>query len=222
MSEASKIKLSKAITGVNNYSYGKPMSEEHKKKISLALAGIKRRPMSEQGKQNISAAHKGQIPWNKGLAGTGLPGRKLSMEERLHLSAIHSGENSSSWKGGTSPINKRIRKSMDFRLWREKVFQRDDWTCRDCFQRGGILHPHHIKSFTDYPELRFAIDNGKTLCVACHAEEHKDSKVYNTLRKAAEQVRDSEYWRQLGGDPGGTDDGKLERPEEIAAMLREG
>lgn len=40
--------------------------------------------------------------------------------------------------------------------------------------------------------------------------------------EAAEQVRDSAYWRQLGGDPGGTDDGKLERPEEIAQMLREG
>jgi len=40
--------------------------------------------------------------------------------------------------------------------------------------------------------------------------------------EAAEQVRDSVYWRQLGGDPAGTDDGKLERPEEIAMMIREG
>ena len=40
--------------------------------------------------------------------------------------------------------------------------------------------------------------------------------------EAAEQVRDSDYWRELGGDPAGTDDGKEERPEEIARMLREG
>lgn len=40
--------------------------------------------------------------------------------------------------------------------------------------------------------------------------------------EAANQVNDSDYWRQLGGDPKGQDDGKLERPEEIAAMLREG
>lgn len=40
--------------------------------------------------------------------------------------------------------------------------------------------------------------------------------------EAAHQVNDSAYWRQLGGDPAGTDDGKLERPEEIAQMLREG
>jgi len=38
--------------------------------------------------------------------------------------------------------------------------------------------------------------------------------------EAANQVNDSAYWRQLGGDPAGTDDGKLERPEEIAQMLR--
>jgi hypothetical protein len=42
------------------------------------------------------------------------------------------------------------------------------------------------------------------------------------LKEAANQVNDSAYWRQLGGDPAGTDDGKLERPEEIAQMMREG
>lgn len=39
---------------------------------------------------------------------------------------------------------------------------------------------------------------------------------------AAKGLRKSLYWRQLGGDPEGTDDGKLERPEEIAQMLIEG
>jgi hypothetical protein len=29
----------------------------------------------------------------------------------------------------------------------------------------------------------------------------------------------SEYWKQLGGDPVGRDDGRLERPEEIYKML---
>lgn len=38
--------------------------------------------------------------------------------------------------------------------------------------------------------------------------------------EAAEQVKDSAYWRQLGGDPIGTDDGKTERPEVIYRMLR--
>lgn len=40
--------------------------------------------------------------------------------------------------------------------------------------------------------------------------------------EAAEQLRDSAYWRQLGGDPIGTDDGKTERPEVIFRILKEG
>lgn len=39
---------------------------------------------------------------------------------------------------------------------------------------------------------------------------------------AAEGIRKSLYWKQLGGDPEGTDDGRLERPEEIYQMIKEG
>lgn len=72
------------------------------------------------------------------------------------------------WKGGVTPINKKIRASLEFKLWREAVFKRDDYTCTFCKQRGGILHPDHIKQFASYPELRFVLENGRTLCKSCH------------------------------------------------------
>ena len=143
--------------------------EETRKKLSNKFKG---RKITWGNK--ISKARKGkglgQMPWNKGLEG------------------FRGGENHHNWKGGVTPINAKIRKSLEYKLWRESVFERDHYTCVWCGdkQRKGhsvILNADHIKPFAFFPELRFAIDNGRTLCVPCHkttdtygakAEEYKN------------------------------------------------
>lgn len=79
------------------------------------------------------------------------------------------------WQGGKTEQNRQIRNSLEYKLWRTAVFTRDNFTCVWCglkFIKGitgnVILQVDHIKPFCDYPELRFAIDNGRTLCVECH------------------------------------------------------
>lgn len=67
-----------------------------------------------------------------------------------------------------SPINYLLRRSKKFSDWRKAVFERDNYTCQICNKRGGRLHPHHIKQFALYPELRFVLSNGQTLCECCH------------------------------------------------------
>ena len=57
---------------------------------------------------------------------------------------------------------------LEYRLWREGVFKRDDWTCVQCSARGGRLHADHIKAWATHPELRYDLSNGRTLCVKCH------------------------------------------------------
>jgi len=81
--------------------------------------------------------------------------------------------------------NLAVRKSLENRLWREAVFSRDDYTCQKCTQRGGTLHSHHIFNFSTYLDLRFAIDNGITLCKKCHRAFHHK---YGTRKNTWEQL----------------------------------
>ena len=71
------------------------------------------------------------------------------------------------WKGGISSKNKierdRFRKSLQ-----KTVFERDNYTCQLCGDRGVALQVDHIQSWADYVELRFNIENCSTLCQKCH------------------------------------------------------
>lgn len=93
--------------------------------------------------------------------------RKMSLK-RKGIPTGRTGDKCHFWKGGITPVNKKIRMSLETRIWREAVFKRDNWTCVLCNIKGGKLQSDHIKPFAKYPELRFAIDNGRALCIDCH------------------------------------------------------
>lgn len=69
---------------------------------------------------------------------------------------------------GRTPENKLARKTLEYKLWRKEIFERDNYTCQVCRNRGCELNADHIKSFSEYPELRLDVNNGRTLCVPCH------------------------------------------------------
>lgn len=110
-------------------------------------------------------------------------GKKLSLDHRRKLSISHITTGSTS----TSVI---LRNSVEYKLWRKSVFERDEYTCVWCgikFIKGVtgriMIHADHIKPFAYFPELRFAIDNGRTLCVSCHKTTDTYGSKVHSYRK---------------------------------------
>lgn len=72
------------------------------------------------------------------------------------------------WQGGKTELGALFRNRVEYKRWRTKVFERDNYTCKLCGKRGGYLNVDHIKPFSLYPKLRVEINNGRTLCISCH------------------------------------------------------
>ncbi len=191
--------------GKNNPFYGRKHTDEYKEKISRIHKG---KIVSQETRKKISEGHRGKKPWNKGLKGIikhskearkkmsearkgkkrpthaeKMRGREFTEEHRRKIGEAHRGEKCNFWKGGLVSINAKIRASLEMKIWREAVFKRDNWTCVWCSQKGGKLHADHIKPFALFPELRFAIDNGRTLCVSCHRKTDTWGRKSNKINK---------------------------------------
>lgn len=116
-------------------------------------------------------------------------GKSLPKSTLQKLKGRWKEEKNPNWKGGISSENHRVRDGIEMGLWREAVFARDNWTCQKTGIKGGTLHAHHIQNFADFPELRFAIDNGITLNKESHMKFHKKyGKRNNTIKQLLEYL----------------------------------
>ena len=87
---------------------------------------------------------------------------------------VFRGEQHWNWRGGISGQRERDMVSKEYREWRLAVYERDAYTCVKCDQVGGELNCHHILPYSLYPDHRTSVDNGATLCIACHRLFHKE------------------------------------------------
>lgn len=118
----------------------------------------KGRPMSQESKQKMVATIKKIMPLKKKVAYW--KGKSLPFETRQKMSR--------SRKKLFSFSNKRARESFESAEWRKKIFERDNFTCQICFKTNCYLEADHIKPWAYFPELRFELNNGRTLCRECH------------------------------------------------------
>lgn len=75
------------------------------------------------------------------------------------------------------------RWTLEYKQWRLDVYERDNFTCQMpwCWERWWKIEAHHIKAQSKYPELRFDVNNGITLCKKHHSKTVKKEKEFESL-----------------------------------------
>jgi 5-methylcytosine-specific restriction endonuclease McrA len=120
--------------------------------------------------------------------------QKRALVERMnHLRTIpeyrekwyHRGSEHHMWKDDLTDEHRRGERLIPgYAEWRKAVYERDNYTCVCCGQRGGSLQAHHLFNYATHESLRTSVDNGVTLCKACHRRFHVE---YGTKHNTPEQ-----------------------------------
>lgn len=149
-------------------------TEKTKQSLRLARVGILH---TEETKEKM----RGKIPWMKGKKHTD-EAKLKNREKHLGKTAWNKGINylqvtgskNCNWKGGISKKNKSERQlameTLVYKNWRTAIFTRDNFSCVHCGKKGVKIQADHIKPWVDFPELRYNLNNGRTLCIPCHKE----------------------------------------------------
>jgi hypothetical protein len=92
------------------------------------------------------------------------------------------GENHYGWEGGQ---NERV--NHEYLKWRKAVLNRDHSVCRICHSTQN-LEVHHIHRFATYPDLRWNLENGISLCHECHVKFRHHEEEYTDILKFISSV----------------------------------
>lgn len=81
-----------------------------------------------------------------------------------------SGKNHYEWK----PELHKEHEAGLLKRWARSIKKRDNYKCKKCGEsERRLLEAHHIKPRKDFPDLKFEMNNGITLCLNCHIKEHE-------------------------------------------------
>ena len=100
------------------------------------------------------------------------------------------GENHPSWKLPEQRVGTEteiIRNSGEYKEWRIKVWSRDKNLCKVCNTRQKVMIAHHLDGFNAFPEKRFDVDNGVTLCDRHHIAFHTSYGFGNNTKSQFEE-----------------------------------
>lgn len=174
------IKKKIASTNIEKYGVDNPFAaDEIKEKIietNIAKFGFASPLQSQEIKEKMKATCQ----------------RKYGVDYYI-MTQIHYGEDNPRWKGGFK-AHRIERATADYIHWREGVYAKDLYTCQCCGDKNKAgsgkcvkLNAHHIYNWKDYPEKRYDLNNGITLCESCHQAFHSK---YGKKNNTQEQLTD--------------------------------
>ena len=142
----------------------------------------------EESSKRMSEFSKGKPSWNKGLTKKSHPSIKRQANWMVGANNPMYGKRGKAhhaYKNGNyTAEKKRYWSTSEYQQWRKAVYERDNYTCQRCGDnKGGNLNAHHIKPWADFPELRYVVSNGVTLCVKCHHIAHSSIQALRLQRQ---------------------------------------
>lgn len=147
----------KGLTGKKSHSFGVIFSEETKRKIANKLVGNKNtlgHKHSEKTKKKMSEIKKGKP--------------LLKMRGKNHPRWI---KDRSKVKGYDE------RNNPAYKEWAKQIKKRDNNSCRLKTQEcSGYNIVHHILNWSKYPEDRYKLNNGITLCQFHHPRKRAEER----------------------------------------------
>jgi hypothetical protein len=102
------------------------------------------------------------------------------------------GENNPCWKPPELrkvTESEQIRQSAEYKDWRLSVWVRDKTKCQICGVRKDPMVAHHLDGFNAFPEKRFDVDNGVTLCDFHHISFHSNYGFGNNTKEQFEKFK---------------------------------
>lgn len=180
---------------------GKKRTLEQRLKLSIALTGRKLPPVSEETKLKLRNRKIKPESILKGIQTKKDRGYKMSEETKRKISLANNGRNKYKsekiyqmaenrkgnknwmWTGNNhKTLRQKIHQSTKYKIWRNVVFKRDNWTCQKCHKNSNTLRAHHLTEFwilldkyniksveqAEQCQELWDIENGITLCNDCH------------------------------------------------------